>query len=56
MSAPPVIEKEGAGLSDADFKILSSYIERSLRQWTFAPARNPDGEAIDAETAISITV
>lgn len=56
MSAPPVIEKEGTGLSDADFKILSSYIERSLRQWTFAPARNPDGEAIDAETAISITV
>lgn len=56
MSAPPVIEKEGTGLSDADFKILSSYIERSLRQWTFAPARNPDGEAIDAETAISITL
>ena len=56
MSVPPVIEKEGTGLSDADFKILSSYIERSLRQWTFAPARNPDGEAIDAETAISITV
>ena len=56
MSAPPVIEKEGTDLSDADFKILSSYIERSLRQWTFAPARNPDGEAIDAETAISITL
>ena len=56
MSAPPVIEKEGPSLSGEDFKILSSYIERSLRQWTFAPARNPDGEAIDAETAISITV
>ena len=56
MSAPPVIEKEGPALSGEDFKILSSYIERSLRQWTFAPARNPDGEAIDAETAISITV
>lgn len=56
MSAPPVIEREGPALSGEDFKILSSYIERSLRQWTFAPAKNPDGEAIDAETAISITV
>lgn len=56
MSAPPVIEKEGPALSGEDFKILSSYIERSLRQWTFAPARNPDGEAIDAETTISITL
>lgn len=56
MSAPPVIEREGPALSGEDFKILSSYIERSLRQWTFAPARNPDGEAINAETVISITV
>lgn len=56
MSAPPEIQKDGAALSDSDFKILSRYIERSLRQWTFSPARNPDGEAIEAETIISITV
>lgn len=56
MTAPPKVQKEGLTLSDSDFKILSRYIERSLRQWTFSPARNPDDEAIEAETAISITV
>lgn len=56
MTAPPEVQKEGLTLSDSDFKILSRYIERSLRQWTFSPARNPDDEAIEAETVISITV
>lgn len=54
MDKAPEVIKEGTSLSDENFKILSRYIERSLRQWTFSPARNPDGENIAAETTLSL--
>ncbi len=40
----------------ADFKILSKYVESSIKSWTFAPALNPDGEAIGSEVVLTVTV
>lgn len=38
--------EENDSLNAADFKILAKYAESCVRDWTFTPAKNPDGESI----------
>ncbi len=43
-------------MPSSDFKLLSKYVESSVKTWTFAPAANPDGDSIGSEVVIPITL
>lgn len=51
----PVIEAASM-MEKEDLDILSSYVERSIPNWTFTPAQNPDGEAISQEIIVSLSL
>ncbi len=51
---PEVLPQQDMAASD--FKILAKYVESSVKDWTFAPALNPDGTAILSEAVIPVTL
>lgn len=49
---PVALENEQ--LSEEDFKLLARYAEKCVRDWTFTPAVNPDGEIIPEDTVLAV--
>lgn len=49
---PVALENEQLGKED--FKLLARYAEKCVRDWTFTPAVNPDGEIIPEETVLTV--
>lgn len=49
---PVTLEHEQLGKED--FKLLSRYAEKCVRDWTFTPAVNPDGEIIPEDTVLAV--
>ncbi len=45
---------ENTNLSKSDFKILAKYAEDCVKDWTFSPALNPEGDPIPEETEIPV--
>lgn len=50
--APVALENEQ--LNEEDFKLLARYAEKCVRDWTFTPAVNPDGEIIPEDTILAV--
>lgn len=50
--APVALENEQ--LNEEDFKLLARYAEKCVRDWTFTPAVNPDGEIIPEDTVLAV--
>ncbi len=49
----PKADNDG-NLPGSDFKILSGYAENSVKEWSFTPAVNPDGEPIPQELIVPV--
>lgn len=46
--------KPTTNLSAGDMAILKKYMEKSIKSWTFTPAKNPEGIAISDEITVTV--
>lgn len=45
---------DGSSLSESDKKALQTYAAKSVQDWIFTPAQNPDGEAIISTATVIV--
>lgn len=53
---PKTASWDNETLTDTEKKTLGRYAENAVRDWTFSPAKNPDGEPIASDVTVIVHV